>query len=306
MDTISIINNLDQNVLMENLLILNQKKLLDLVIKVFEEDFKEKIFEDLSIDYVKEYFRELNFINWELFIRLLNLKSTFICEQRNSRETQICDYCSLMYLIRKGVGEKKSTKLIEILLELPKGTINWDAKSIETNSNVLMMMIFHVSGFYKNLKIINKIIESDLFDLKIWEEKNIYNRNAIDYLIYSQPEEIIIKFIELKKIKLNKKQLERINSEKIVLYLMDKQDISMDTDIFMLAVENNWINVIDYYFQHGLIEWGHIDGILVVFWLLYYTNYSYAKIAYFNSAKKFLKNLEKEYDIYNLNPYGFD
>jgi hypothetical protein len=87
---------------------------------------------------------------------------------------------------------------------------------------------------------------------------------------------------------------------------MDKQDISMDNDIFMLAVENNWINVIDYYFQHGLIEWGCIDGIRVAFWLLYYKNFSYAKIAYFNSSKKFFKNLEKEYDYYHLNPYGFD
>lgn len=306
MDTINIINNFDQKVLMENLLMLNQKKLLDLVIKVFKEDFKEKTLDDLSIEYVKNYFNGLNFINWELFIRLLNLKSTFIHEEKiniilNSSEIINYHYHSLYYLIR----EHKSTKLIEFLLELPKELIDWNVKTILTNSNILITF-FSSPEIFTNLNLINKIIKSDLFDLKMWVEKNNNNLTALDHLIYFFSEEIIINFIELKKIKLNENQLKKIKSEKIILYLMEKQDITMDSDIFNLAIENNWINVIDYYFEHGLIEWNKIDGISVAFWLFYHKNYAYAKIAYFNSSKRFFTDLQKEYDMYNLNPYAFD
>jgi hypothetical protein len=77
MDTINIINNFDQNILMENILILNQQKLLDLIFRVFEEDFKDKTNEELTLEYVQYYFDKLTFINWNLMIRLLNLKTTF-------------------------------------------------------------------------------------------------------------------------------------------------------------------------------------------------------------------------------------
>ena len=66
MDTINIINNFDQNVLMENILILNQSKLLDLVIKVFEEDFKEITISDLSLDYLISNGVQLDFTSLDI------------------------------------------------------------------------------------------------------------------------------------------------------------------------------------------------------------------------------------------------
>jgi hypothetical protein len=77
METINIINNFDQNILMENVLILNQKKLLELVFNVFEEDFADKTIGELTVSYVQSHLNQLKFINWDLMIRLLNLKTTF-------------------------------------------------------------------------------------------------------------------------------------------------------------------------------------------------------------------------------------
>ena len=211
MDTINIINNFDQNVLMENILILNQSKLLDLVIKVFEEDFKEITISDLSLDYMRNYFNKLNFINWDLFIRLVNLLT----------EIPKCNYnyCSLFYLLSQiadspntSTNTNTSTKLIEFLLSLPKGIINWKVKTNISKSSTLIWFL-HYEKFYSNNNIINLILESDLFDLNDWEYKNKSDIFPAYYLLKYYSEEIVIKAFEKKIIDINQSIIIKLDNK---------------------------------------------------------------------------------------------
>jgi hypothetical protein len=273
METINIINNFDQNILMENILILNQKKLLDMVINVFEKDFADKSDDGLTIYYVKEYFNSLNFINWELFIRLLNLKTTFAF----GGDYYLKNVCSIVYLIGKIGSENKSTKIIEFLLKLPRGTVNWDIKIDATGTNVLRLLLCF-KKFYENSALINMFFDSDLFDKQMWREKNFYCEAPVDIIVNNCSEELIIRAIELGIIEVSSNIIGAIKSEKIILHLMEKQNITLNNDIFYLAVENNWTQIIEYYFSHGFIDWNILNGPYVVFWLLCYFHYKYAQI----------------------------
>ncbi len=50
METIDIINNIDQKIIIENVLIMNQKKLLDMIIQLFTTEFNN--IQDLTQDIV--------------------------------------------------------------------------------------------------------------------------------------------------------------------------------------------------------------------------------------------------------------
>lgn len=322
MDTINIIDNFDQNILMENILISNQKNLLDLVIMVFDKDFATKsVDNELTIEYVKKYFNTLNFINWELFIRLLNLKTSFECSIRYSKQ-DILKYSSLMYLILM-IGAKHlkhSTKLIEFLLKLPKGMIDWEIKTYRTGFNALHTLLYF-EKIYSNKSLVNQILESNLFDKKMWDEllnyddlviQDISNQiTPIDRLIDRCSDELVIRAIDLGIINLDTNNSERnylykIKSEKVILYLMEKQLIKLDNDVFYLAVRYNWVQVLEYYFSHGFIDWGILHGPYVMFWLGFYKHYQYIFKVFSQSSKTFLANLEKGLDKYYFDNINFN
>ena len=62
METINIINNFDSKIIMENMLITNQSKLLDLIIEIFE--FGDLSNKDIILDkqIVSEYLNKQKFI----------------------------------------------------------------------------------------------------------------------------------------------------------------------------------------------------------------------------------------------------
>lgn len=200
METINIINNLEQSILLENILILNQKKLLDLILDMFENDFGliPSISENLTIDKLSEYFNNLSFINWNLFIKLINLKTPLKSYSKFGDEQHV----SLIYILNKIIShENYSTNLIEILLNLPKGMIDWNVKNKTTKNNTLMILLGN-KKFKKNTNIIKYILESNLFDESMWYEKNIKEENAINFIL-NYPEEMILKAFELNKFDFN-------------------------------------------------------------------------------------------------------
>lgn len=93
MDTINIINNFDQKILMGNILVLNQKKLLDMIIEIFESD--ETNLTNKSVQEIIEFMDTLKIINWEMFLDLLNLNTNFFYREHQTK--------SLYYLVEKKV-----------------------------------------------------------------------------------------------------------------------------------------------------------------------------------------------------------
>ena len=197
MDTISIINDVNQNILMENILIINQQKLLDLVINNFEENFKEYDSEKITYEHVSDYFNNQNFINWELFIRLMNIETTIKYKRRDNK---VADIKSLIYILYEIERKNYSTKLIEFLLKIPN-IIKWNIKSKFTNSYALCLLLCYSK--YNNENINKIIIESDIFDSIEWKALNDDNKCSIYYYIFNQSESNIIKALENKKINID-------------------------------------------------------------------------------------------------------
>ena len=136
--------------------------------------------------HVKKYFNSLDFINWDLFIKLFNLKTNVSYYNY--------PHSSLYYLFRL---KKTNNKLLKFLIKLPKETINWKIYCEDSNSNFLSI-IFFSEELYEDTELINLILNSDIFDKSMWEEKNKYNLNAIKYfLLYCNYSNLIIKALEL-------------------------------------------------------------------------------------------------------------
>lgn len=191
MDTINIINDFDQKFLMENVLILNQQKLLEMVFGVFNTDFKDIPNSELTIEFVMHHFNQLGFINWELTLRLLNLKTSFnngLLKQTSS---------SIEYIISLCVT-KSHTKIIEFLLGLPDGMIKWN---ISQEKNMCLLLSYEI--FYSNDNIIDWLINSKIIDLELWY-KQFNNTTPIGLLFSFLKEEQLFKIIKTNKFDINR------------------------------------------------------------------------------------------------------
>ena len=191
METINIIDNYDTKILMENLLITNQSKLLDIIIEIFETgnlSNKELI---LNIINVKDYLDKQKFINWELFINLINLDFTFYSYKKK--------FNSLSYIVKC-----KSNRLVEFLLDLTLK--NHQIKIIEQQIDWSCIFVNVIKKMYSNDNIINKLIDLVLVDDKYKEllNKQFYNdKTSLFYLVSKCSETIILRLIETKLITLD-------------------------------------------------------------------------------------------------------
>lgn len=187
METINIINNFEQKIITQNILITNQKKLIVRCKKLFESEYLAN--ENLLVEEVMEYINKQKFINWDLFIDLINLDFEIY---KSGSTTKLN---SLEYLI-----ETKSTKLIEFLLTMDlnseQNTINW----ISCDKNVFLLLF---KNFYSNDMIINKTI--DLLVKNNWT--HLVNNNTIRinnsvifYSVSKCSESTVIKMLEQKLI----------------------------------------------------------------------------------------------------------
>jgi hypothetical protein len=85
---------------------------LDLVFGIFNKDFQNKTIDELTIDCVKEYFNQLWFINWDLMIRLFNLKTSFY-----NGLTITNSFMALIVGVVTNILVKKATKQIKNALK---------------------------------------------------------------------------------------------------------------------------------------------------------------------------------------------
>jgi ankyrin repeat protein len=190
METINIINNYDQKIITQNILITNQKKLIVRCKNLFKFEFLNK--ENLLVEEVMEYINKQKFINWDLFIDLINLDFEIY---KSGSKTKLN---SLEYLI-----ETKSTKLIEFLLTMDlnseQNTINW----ISSDKNIFLLLF---KNFYSNNAIINKIIDLMIKNNWIHLFNNLTTRTNNSILFYSISkcsESIILKMLENKLIEID-------------------------------------------------------------------------------------------------------
>lgn len=188
METINIINNFDSKILMENLLISNQSKLLDTIIKTFETgNLSNKELGELNLTNVKDYLDKQKFINWELFINLINLDFTFY-----SHKTK---FNSLSYIVKC-----KSYRLVEFLLDLTLKNYQTN-QIIEQHFDWSDVFVNVIKQMYLNDNIINKLIDLVLIDnkyKKILNKKIHNNKTTLFYFVSKCSENIILRLIETK------------------------------------------------------------------------------------------------------------
>lgn len=193
METYNIIDNCNLKILTENMLIANQFKLLDSIIHIFEQwnlTHDEIIG---NIQNVKEYLDKQKFINWELFVDLINLDHTYNLIKKKQQMS------SINYIIKS-----KSFVLIEFLLNLTLE--NYKTNSLEKQINWSSSFVYVIKKMYSNDKIMNKLIDLILVDFKYRElmNKQIYkNKTTTFYLVSKCSESIILRLVEQNLIELN-------------------------------------------------------------------------------------------------------
>lgn len=184
METINIVNNNDHKIIIQNILITNQYELMIRCNKFFESGYLAK--NNLSIEETKDFFNKQKFINWDMFIELINLDfemyDTYTKNNLNTSE-DLDDV-------------PKSPELIEFLLNmdlnLEQNLINWDCCN-----EIIFLLIF--KNLCSNDTICDKTI--DLMIKNNWihlftECTNIYDETILFYIISKCSESIIIKMLK--------------------------------------------------------------------------------------------------------------
>lgn len=229
----SIDNIFDNNILTENILILNQSKLLDLIFDIFEIDFKEKTIKELTLDYVKSYFNQLKFINWNLMIKLLNMKRMIKIDSIKTN--------SLLYLISL-CKNKLHTKILEFLFDLK--IIDWD-------KNIIIEIIEIIEIFPSKENLLFSIIKSDLLDFNFWLNTN-YNLYPYKCFLIKLNENHILHIIKTKKIDINKKfnfcNFERLQNEQNC-ELVNTYSIN----IFNYVIMKGYSKILKYIFEQKYV-----------------------------------------------------
>jgi len=183
MDTINIVNNYDQKIITQNILITNQYKLIARCKNFFKSGYLAK--ENLSVDEVVEFMNKQKYINWDLFIDLINLDFETYCQGSKTKLN------TLEYLV-----STKSTRLIEFLLNMDlnseQNTINW----ISGDKNIFLLVF---KNFYSNDTIINNTI--DLMVKNNWvylfnNSKTGLKNSILFYLVLKCSETICLKMLE--------------------------------------------------------------------------------------------------------------
>lgn len=197
METINIVNNFDLKIIMENMLITNQSKLLELIINEFEFGYLSN--KDLVLDKqnVSEHLNKKKFINWNLFLNLINLNTTCY-SQKTKLKTN-----SLNYII-----SSKSTRLIEFLLDLTlKNYSSGETKLVEEEQiNWSGVFVNIIRQMYANDTIINKLIDLVLVDNQyrdLLNEKIHKDKTTLFYLVSKCSETIILRLVETNLIQWN-------------------------------------------------------------------------------------------------------
>lgn len=230
MESFNIINNLDQEILMENLLITNQQKLLDLLIDLFTHQININLNVPIEITYIKQIINSQKFINWTTFINLINLNTTFKHKKRS--------YNSLTYII-----EKKCIKLIKFLLELDSqaylnsqsNQINWETTNPYTLTNCIGMIIISYCDDLAMIKFLMDLGLNQNNDFKkLYMIPNKYLKTPMDYLIEKCDESIVIYSIEKNLLSLDW----TYNNMKIL------KNPEIPETLERIACELNWTNLL--------------------------------------------------------------
>lgn len=193
METINIVNNFDSKILMENMLITNQAKLLDLIIQIFDSGYLSNKDIVLNEQIVSEFLDKQKFINWKLFLNLINLSTTCYSHKTKSKTN------SLNYIIKS-----KSIRLVEFLLKYTLKNYSYEESySLEEQINLSHVFIDIIRQMYLNDTIINLLIDLVLVDCQYTEllNKEVYkDKTTLFYFVSKCSESVILRLIENKLI----------------------------------------------------------------------------------------------------------
>lgn len=187
-DTFSIVENTNQQIILQNILMLNQHKILTMVNQMFEttlhDMFQNITLSETNIGYIKEQISNCKFIDWTNFLFLINSCSTF----KHGTHT----YNSLTWII-----ETKSRNLLLFLLALEPDTINWSMSNPHTKTNVLgMIFICFADDDTLLMYLLNKIFTHNDFFSQYMCTKNRFRKTPVDYIIAKCSEQVILSSVK--------------------------------------------------------------------------------------------------------------
>lgn len=240
MEVYNIIDNCNLKILMENMLILNQFKLLNSIIHIFEHGDLSHNDIILNKSNVKEYLDKQKFINWELFIDLINLDHTTSAtnaananNETNNASELIKNKSSLTMSSMYYIIKFKSTRLVEFLLDLTLD--NYKINSLEKQINWAGVFVYIIKKMYYCDSIMNKLIDLILVDFQYREllNKPIYNNKTTAFYLMSKcSESIILRLVKTNLIELGWKD-DYANG---LVHWACKRNFN---ELFNLTVENN-------------------------------------------------------------------
>lgn len=220
MNTFNIIEKFDPNILMENIIIMNQNKILSTVFDNFNKDFNNIPVHDINIETFSISLDKSKIINWEYFIRLLNIKTHFYAKEYERN----CN--SIQYLILLSISSK-NCKLVEFLLKLPKNIIDWD-------SNIYM--IVSNKQFYST-NIINILLYDNFVDNEFWYQSS-NNKTPIGYLFSLWNEFELFELVKYNKFNIN-------------IQFMSNGTM---TNIINKLIQRKFIKILEYIFENYSID----------------------------------------------------
>lgn len=252
METINIINDFEQNILMENILIMNQEKLLEMIFDIFYDDFNDKTSEELTIEYVKAYFSKLKYINWELFVRLMNMTNKIYKNIQGIHGNIQRIYSNSFEYIISLCKLNSHLKILDFLLKIPKNIINWDnmiGKDIYIGYEIISYPLF-----YSNEDIISNFLKLSLHDINFWYEAIDYNYDykiPINCLFQFSSENLLLELIKDNKFDLTKpfilndKDTCSFTSENIFPIIIENVKYNSSTPLEIL-IKRNFVKILEY------------------------------------------------------------
>lgn len=207
--------------MIENILVLNQKKLLDNLIELFndielfnQQDFlnfveiENKQYDkvDEYIEFVKNKLKEKKIINWDMFISLMNLETTFLYKKKQTK--------TLFYLV-----DKKSIGLLKFLFLI---TNKYD--------NLINLSSSITNNYYKEFNIIHYIT------------LNMFDQDNLIFLIFCSNNKYIKNMIELKD----------NNNNTPIYYVVSRSSEYLIKELISInVIQLDWLDN----FSNSLIHW---------------------------------------------------
>lgn len=188
----SIVENTNQQIILQNILMMNQYKILSMIAQLFDTElngiFQTPTLSNSDIEFIKQKISNGKFIDWSNFLFLINSRSTF--------KYKTYTHNTLSWII-----ETRSRNLLLFLLALEPKIIDWSITNPHTKTNVLgMIFICFANDDVLLSHVLNTISSHYDFFTPYLRTENRFRRTPVDYIIAQCSEQIVLLSVRMRLI----------------------------------------------------------------------------------------------------------